>query len=246
MNEGLAQYVEDRALAFLTNAPPADIAARHAKRLRADFEPAALRQRGYVTGAALGTLLDRFEPQWRAQVQAGDERPLETRLEVAMGRSAIQPLPFDASTQQSAMRRARDDVRAVAARREKLQQEFLERPGGKIVFEAAGREPFWPGGFDPLNVEALPGGAVLHKRWFAISNGSGNLEVMDRESLSEPAGAHPLFQGIRRLTLSGLESAPEVQQTDSTLVVRARGLDAKFRHGRVERRGDTVVVHIMD
>jgi len=122
-------------------------------------------------------------------------------------------------------------------------QAFDSAPGHTLVIEAAG-EPLWPQGFDPFNVESLGGGRVLHTRWIAMQNAAARIEVLDRASATESAGAHPLFNGVRRLVVTGLPAAPALAGPDSALTVRAPGVDATLRGAHIESSATRTVVRI--
>src|SRR5205814_1436591 len=62
----------------------------------------------------------------------------------------------------------------------------------------AGGEPLWPQIFDPLNVQRLSPSYVLHARSLTVGNAAGKLDLFGRAAITEAAGAHSGFQGIRR------------------------------------------------
>jgi hypothetical protein len=135
-------------------------------------------------------------------------------------------------------RRARDDVSALQARLAAERRALLERPGWTVVIVAGG-SPLWPQGFDPLNVRMVAPGEVLHRRMLRLGNGDGSLEVLDVPALTEAAGAHPLFSGVRRVTLAGLGADP-VEVADGVVRLAAPGVRAEFRGASVVR-GDAAL-----
>ena len=214
-NEGLAQYVEDLSLhagARLTDA---------------DFPAEEIRQRGYGTGQAWALLLDRFG-DWKAGLGA---TPLDEVLRARLGsEGAVCALSPDAI--RSATARAERDAAEVLASRGMRRSAFLAAPGWTVEI-VAGEEPLWPQGFDPWNVKNLGERAVLHTRWVKVGNGAGSVEVLDRPSLTEGVGPHPLFNGARRLVVTGL-AEPALTEGEGQVGIEAKGLKGSFR-GRVER-----------
>lgn len=218
--EGLAQYVEDRAI----RAP--------ARLSEADFPAEEIRQRGYATGQAWAILLDRFG-DWKPGL--GDtslDAALRPRL-AAEGRACA----LTEAETQAASARAEREVAEVVAGRGKRKSAFLAAPGWTVEV-VAGSEPLWPQGFDPWNVANLGDHLVLHTRWMKVGNGSGSLEVLDRPSLTEGVGPHPLFNGARRLVVTGLPE-PKVVATEGQVTVETEGAKGTFR-ARLEREGQKV------
>lgn len=70
---------------------------------------------------------------------------------------------------------------------------------------------------------------VLHSRYIKLGNSMGAIEVFGRNSLTEAAGAHPLFNGVRSLLVTGLAAEPVVTQADGAVTIRGEGLTADFR-----------------
>jgi hypothetical protein len=99
-------------------------------------------------------------------------------------------------------------------------------PGWRLVVET--EDPIFPQGFDPWNVERLSAAKVLHTRWIKLGNASGSLEVLDRHCLTEGAGKHPLFEGVRRATITGLPSAPRIEEADGALKISENGLTPRL------------------
>jgi hypothetical protein len=142
--------------------------------------------------------------------------------------------------------RAAGDAAAVVAERAARRRGFDERRGFRVVIEAAPGKPLWPQGFDPLNVERVEGG-VLHTRFLRLGNDAGTVEAVDGdadlEALTEAAGAHPLFNGVSRVTFL-LPAAPEVAGTRDRVVLRGPGYAAEFGGAAVDRTTTTLVVRL--
>ena len=234
LNEGLARYVE--ALA----------AGAHKSDLTADEFPAEqLRTRGYATGHALALLLERFAPGWAARLEGGDPLSLDEMLAAALvaapaRSSCALPEQFAAS----ARSRAKAETKSLLARRETSRREFASQAGWRIVVNADAAAPLWPQGFDPLNIRRLGAADVLHTRHLKLGNDAGAIESFQPHMLTTGAGAHPLFNGVRQLTIAGLAAEPLVRETGGKLTLDAEGVKAEFRHARLERTGQTLTVNL--
>ncbi|MCA1614721.1 MAG: hypothetical protein LC795_11385 [Acidobacteria bacterium] len=233
LNEGLASYVE--ALA-------AERAGRAHLPLE-DFKAGEVRQRAYATGRTLATLLDRFAPGWKQKLEAGDKSPLDVALGLALPPTGPRRCEAAPLQLRDAAERARRDVAALVSRREALRRDFLARPGWMLELIVGGA-PLFPQGFDPLNVERVGAREVLHTRYLKLGGGAGFIEIIDRHSLTEGAGAHPLFNGLRRLTVTGLASEPAVAESGGKTTITADDLKAEFTGAHVTRSGRTLVIRL--
>ncbi len=70
------------------------------------------------------------------------------------------------------------------------------------------------------------------------------MEILDRPSLTESAGAHPLFNGVRRVTIAGLPTEPAAQESAGKLTIKADGVTAELEQDRVERRDRSLAVRL--
>lgn len=179
-----------------------------------DVEPEAVRERAYQTGLALAVLLDRYDPRWRETLEGGDPRPLDELLRAALDDPAA----------------GIADARAVEERRARRKREFLEAEGWSVIITAGA--PFFPERFDPLNVHVVGDGEVLHTRHLQLSGGGGTIEILNRAALTEGAGPHPLFNGVRRIVLTGFAAEPRL--VEGKLI--ADGVTAELRGAKVEIR----------
>ncbi|MDH5821848.1 hypothetical protein QFW77_02410 [Luteimonas sp. RD2P54] len=230
LNEGLATYIEMRA------------AGRAAQTLPAAFGPADVRRRAYTSGASLALLLDRLQPDWRATLADAEAPSLHAALAAALGPG--QTCRFGDERFAAAHARAEEDVAELAAERTRRLAVFHTEPGWRVVVEAARDDRLlWPQGFDPLNVEPLDGQRALHTRFVRLGNDSGRLEVMDETALTEGAGAHPLFEGVRRVTLTGL-AEPHIRQDGGGVALRAPGLALEFEDAVIQREKGTVTIRL--
>ena len=227
LNEGLATYVEFQVEHRDSIPFPAQ-----------GFTPDEVRLRGYAIGPAIARLLDRFRPQWREQLERGPTRSLDEMLAETLGTG--EPCLYQAAEEDSVRQLARADVEAVRAGRAALRDSVLTAPGWRIEVVADSGHPLWSDRFDPWNVVTLADGAVVHRRFLRLSKDGLWLEVINRAALTEPAGSHPLFTGIRRLLVTGLRDEPSVQELPDRVIVRVDGVQIEGRVRKVERSAQTV------
>lgn len=229
LNEGLATYVERRA-----------IQAPHAVRAEG-YAAEDLRLRAYDTGDALARLLDRFAPRWRESLESGtvDARgagSLDERLAAALAER--EPCAFDEATLSAARARATTDVAALVERRAARLAAFESQPGPRLVIEVEdGAEPLGLQGFDPLNVLRIDE-RILHTRFLQLGNARGNVKLIAGEALTEGAGAHPLFGGVRRVELAGCGPIDVVEEGE-TLRVASDRLELELTGAELDRDGAT-------
>ncbi len=232
MNEGLANYVQLRALHAAARIPDAD------------FLPELVRQRAYATGAAMGQLLDRLMPAWRDSLERDDRASLDALLARAAAASLARAghpgdCALDASTRERFEMEARRAAADVDARRRAAREAFLAAPGTALEVVAEGK-PLGLAGFDPLNVTRVSPAEVLHARYLKLESAEGaSVEVMGRASLTRSAGAHPVFAGVRAVTITGLV-APDVHEADGVVTVRAEGVVVRAPGATVRREGGTI------
>ena len=233
--EGLATYVQGRATGIPDEAvlPEGGYAAD------------AVRLRGYGTGTAFARVLDRLSPGWKGATGTDDSVPLDVRL-----REAVAPptdgqadCTFTTPERTAIALAAGADVEILRARRADRRSAFRDQPGWILDVVAPGA-PLFPQGFDPLNVEGLEEGEVLHTRWLKLGNQAGAVEVSGHSAMTEAAGDHPLFNGVRRLTVTGLAFAPPVTAEGGVVRVEADGIRAEFRGAGVQREGQRTVIRL--
>lgn len=230
--EGLATYVQRLAQGdTAVGIPPAG------------FPAADVRTRAYVTGPAFAFLLDRLSPGWQESMLSADTIYLDQILDRAVGadeRDRRSECAFARNEIEAIERTARQDAAAVIAGRTERRRQFDSQPGWRVVVEVSGGEPLWPQGFDPLNFHRVDGG-VLHTRLLRVGNRSGQLQIVDEsgaapQALTEGVGPHPLFNGIRRVTIAALPE-PEVRTEGQRVVISAAGLEAEFTGVTVQSSG---------
>jgi hypothetical protein len=237
LNEGLAQYVQLLALDRTTvDIPPEE------------FGAAEVRRRVYTVGPALAFLLDRVAPGWKDSLEANDTLPLDALLANAIAsRRSPAACTLDSSTVTEIDRAARVDAAAVIATRVERRRMFDSRTGWRVTIIAGVGHPLWPKGFDPLNVTIVEGG-LLHTRFLALGNDAGDIRVIDEagadiETLTEAAGEHPLFNGVRRVVITGL-AEPAVSEDGGRITLRTPGLDAAFTGATLTRGRREMVISL--
>jgi len=91
-------------------------------------------------------------------------------------------------------------------------------------------------------VQVLGGNEVLHMRWLRLGNEGASLEVLDRWVLTEGAGEHPLFGGVRRMTVRGLGGEPRLTVVEGKLRLETDGFTGEFAEAKVEKAGGGLVI----
>lgn len=229
LNEGLATYVEFRAEARESLPFPTG-----------GFTPDAARLRGYTVGPAIGRLLDRFAPKWREQLEHGPTRSLDELLAAAL--PAGERCRYRPAEEDSVRALARADVSRIGASRKLLRDSLLSAPGWRIEVIADSGVPLWADRFDPWNVVSLGNGEVVHRRFLRLAKDGLQIEVLDHDAVTESAGSHPLFNGVRRLMVSGLADEPVVLDQPGHVQVTANGIRLEGRVRSVERAGRTITL----
>jgi hypothetical protein len=237
LSEGLARYVEARAQRARRSALTAN-----------EYPAEELRTRGYATGHALALLLERFAPGWAARLEAGDPLSLDELLAASLPAASLpagsQSCALPESFRAAARSRARVETETLIARRETSRREFAARAGWRIVVRADDGAPLWPQDFDPLNIRRVGATDVLHTRHLKLGNDAGAIDSFHPHMLTTGAGAHPLFNGVRQLTIAGLAAEPSVREAEGKLTLEAAGVKAEFRGARFERAGQTLTVNL--
>lgn len=239
LNEGLATYVQYQVDGRKTVTFPTG-----------GFEAADVRSRAYVTGAVFALLLDRIDIEWRDPFDADGRQSLDEALRsklASRGSKSDGRCEFSDAEISSANERALRDVTAIAATRKERRAGFDNRKTWRLVIKAADGKPLWPQGFDPLNVERLEGG-ILHTRFLRLGNDQGHVETIDTgevdiEALTVGAGPHPLFNGIREVSIVGL-SEQEFTTRGDNVSIQIPGLKAEFAQASIHRSGRETVVQL--
>lgn len=234
LHEGLAQYVQSRALRM-----------RYGRGIPfGGFPPDAVRTRAYASGEVLALLLDRFDDEWKRKLEAGLAASLDELLSDRLRSYARGSCGYSRRQRAAVRAQARRDVAALGEQWAAWRRDFLAQSGWTVVVIAEGSEPLWPQAFDPLNAAVVGAGEVLHTRWLRLGNDAGTLEVRDRVALTTAAGSHPLFDGVWEVVVRGFEAEPAAGDTDGALVIEVPGFAARFRTAVVERHDSTITVRL--
>jgi hypothetical protein len=231
LNEGLATYVEKRAVGI----PDRSLVTE------TRFAPDLVRFRAYQSGVGIARLLDRYSPRWRSTLESNDSTALDVLLATALSSTPRGSCDFSPAERARFHAESGADVAALVTRRETARREFVGREGWSLSIVSA-ESPLFPQGFDPLNVQVVTPAEVLHSRFVKLGNAAGSIQVLGRASLTEASGAHPLFNGVKRLTVTGLSSAPDVSVRADTVTIKADGISGEFRGGAVQRENQRVTV----
>ena len=232
MMEGTANYV-----ARVSVGEPA---SRTVERLRASRPAEEIRWRFYDSGAALCLLLDRLNPGWQEQ---SDRQPAITILELmeaALRGCGATAAAFSKADAEGFRARAAAGIADLGLRRQRLRTGLFERRGSRIVIDVEpGVEPLRVQRFDPINLMVLDAGAIAHANYLSLSVPQGSIELTNPGFLrgsfggtvgvTEAAGRHPLSDGVRRLTIAGIEGAPTVGGDEGTVSVEAPGVRLTLR-----------------
>jgi hypothetical protein len=189
-------------------------------------------------------LLDRVRPDWRETLERSADKATPSLDSLLSGVTGPAGQSFtcapDAAQRARWSAQAAADVRALVAERARARDEYLGRPGGRIVVEADSGL-FFPAGFDPLNVSRLSPTEILHSRFVKLQGALGTIEVLGASALTEGApGQHPLFNGVRRVIITGLASPPSMRDSSGVLGVDAPGVVIRLRGAKADIVGETV------
>ncbi len=232
--QGALEYRHDRFLRIGSDSAEYERGTKKPALTEEDFPAELIRQRGYATGQAYALLLDRFAAGWQSTIQG----PLDEALRLRLSNCTAPVYGED-----SISRIAAHDVAALVAARAQRKESFLAAPGWRIEI-IAGKEPLWPQGFDPWNVQNLGNNEILHTRWAKVGNGAGAIEALDHPSLTEGVGPHPLFNGAKRYIITGLAAPPSINEKDGKVTIDAPGAKGTFTGASVTTTGQTVVVRL--
>jgi hypothetical protein len=232
--EGLAHYVEHGALGRGNGING---------RLSAPG-PSGIRRRCYETGAAIAFLLDRCRPDWKEDLDAFRDIALDRLLAKAMPQSAVAQRGFSPSERANTLARVKRELAKANDARHRMRDAWLDRAAWRLIVEATPEAPLQPRGFDPMNIQILGNGELLHKRYLVVGNDAGEIETLGRTALTEAAGEHLLFDGVLRVVIAGSSQRPVARRMDEGLVVDGPGVRGSFRAGRIDDLGPTVIIRL--
>lgn len=223
LHEGLAQYIDG-------------LAEGRSEVVFRTFAPDEFRNRGYKSGEAIARLLDRLSPGWKSKIVDSLEDLLPTGGSVTCD--------FTTAERKKIKTQASQDIALLKTKHSETLKAFTTQSGWRIIVEPAGDKPLWPDAFDPMNVTRLSHNVILHRRWLQLKNNSGSIEILNHASITEAAGAHPLYNGVRKWSTAGLRSKPEIKQTGTFISVTAPGCDIGFVNAGVEWQPQALIIRI--
>jgi hypothetical protein len=243
MMEGTANAVARTAVGLASS--------ETARRLRAERAADQLRWRYYDSGAAICLILDRLQPDWKTRIDNDTDLTTMALLEAAVSRAGARRAAFSTAETSAFERRAAAAIGELTARQSSVRAELLGRSGPRIVVEITDdRNPLRVTRFDPINLLVLDAGEVVHPRYLTLTGSAGTVEVTNSAftrgaftgvvALTGPAGRHPLADGVRTLTIVGLQTTPKVDQRDGQLVVETEGVRLTLQGAEASTAGETV------
>jgi len=229
--EGTAKYVEMQT----TMNPLPDIP-------QDGFEADAHRYRAYFSGHAWATWLDRLVPDWKLTLREQDPPWLDTLLTLGWD-GPDQIAEFTEAELDAIGAIASKDAEGIVKARADARAAFVNATGWKVIIECPEGTPLWPAGFDPMNVTALEGGEILHTRWVKLKNDSGKVEVNEGLALTEPAGEHPLFNGVSCLTVTGIKDKPVLKRVGEVVSYDNGALSFTLTGAKWMYEGQTLTIY---
>jgi hypothetical protein len=237
LNEGLAAYVQLLALGRASVDIP-----------REEFPAADVRLRSYTIGPAIAFLLDRIRPRWQHSLERHDRQKLDEVLAGALVGAPPSPkggCAIPAIEVATITRQAERDAANVVTSRVARRRAFDTRTGWRVIILAGEGKPLWPQGFDPLNIERLDDG-LLHTRFLSLGNDACKATAIDEndvdiEAFTEGFGPHPLFNGVKRAIIAGLEK-PLIARDGDRVTITTSGLQLECARADVhEAEGEVTV-----
>ena len=221
LNEGLAEYALVRSLELAagdTTFPWRADAAKEVRRHQLQLDSLtsnvsqSLRLRFYVTGPAMGLILDRLAgPAWRQKLERSDLTLQEALAETSGYRDQERVLLQRAARAVDTIVLARDARAAVArlgATRRAQVDSILAQPGLLLVLRADSlpSRRFGVCGIDPQNLLQVDGTVLLHTRWVRPCGGGLSGEFTTAAIQDRDAGTFTAVVGAAdsvRITAGG-------------------------------------------
>lgn len=217
--EGISEYIEYRARG---NDPLDLLAATHG------IAPSGIRDLGYVEGRLISYLLDRLDKGWKDKMESGAAQYPEEILAAAVAGGAQSAVEFSAAD----LSKIRADAGTAIARwnddKKKLVSDFQDAPGLTIEIVAE-TTPVGTRMFEPLAMENLGGGEIIHKTFYLAGNDKGTLRVRGTPCISYMDSTYR----ITRVTVTGLEAEPAVDAAAGTFKYDAGGVSIDFKGAKV-------------
>lgn len=208
------------------------------------YLPEDVRLRSYAIGNALCLLLDRLQSSWKEGIAKGEQTILHELLENELIAMEEEPYEFSKQEKEDIFKKVQVEVGELISEKKRIKNEFLSQPGWRIIVSTES-EPLWPKGFDPLNLKLISDSAILHKRWLKLCNTQGCIEIINHKSITEPMGDHPLFQGVKKVTVAGLDKEPAIEKVDNKLSLKMEGISVEFEDAEMQRNGNSLIITLL-
>jgi hypothetical protein len=249
MMEGTANYVARVAVG--------EPVSRTVERLRAPRPADNIRWRFYDTGAALCLLLDRLSPGWQARSEREPAVTIVELMTTALRGRDVTAADFRAADAKRFLTSAAGSIMDLRERRQRLGAELRARPGVCITVDVeTGADPFRVRRFDPINLMVLDGGEIAHPSHLTLESPRGTIDVSNpgfargtfggTVSLSFPAGRHPLADGVRRLTIYGIQGSPKAVREGDSVVLEAPGVRLTLRGADLREEAGQIRVTVKE
>jgi hypothetical protein len=85
---------------------------------------------------------------------------------------------------------------------------------------------------------------LLHTRYIELGNEAGSVQVLGDTVMTEGLGPHPLFNGVKRVVLAGLESEPAVETRDEGVQISLPAFTADFNGATVDKLDKEIYVRL--
>jgi hypothetical protein len=247
MKEGTAFYLAHLSMGL----------ARSTDKLQQTLPPDQFRWRPYATGGAIAALLDRFATGWKQRLNDDPELTLGSLLDQALDTLSLEPARFTDAELAGLRCTAEIAVAELEAVRNEHLERVLSHDTWSIAVEVAdGVEPFGFENLDPLSLMVVGDGQLVHGHLLRVESEAGfvaldNPHAVRREIVGINAitvvgeGEHPLYGGVRRVTVSGFESRPEVSQDGQRVRVTAEGIEVEVGPATVVQTGMKTTVTVL-
>ncbi len=216
--EGISEYIEYRARG---TDPLALLAVTNG------IAPAGVRDLGYVEGRLISVLLDRLDKSWKDRMESGAARYPEEILGAAVA-NAQSSVQFGDDELKKIRADAETAIAAWNDDKKRLVGDFNAAPGLTIEI-VAGTTPVDARLFEPLAMENLGGGEILHKVFFLAGNDKGMVRVRNTACISYMDSTYR----ITRVIVTGLKGEPAVDAAAGTFKYDANGVTIDFKGCRV-------------
>jgi hypothetical protein len=235
LNEGLAEYALVRALELASgdaSLPFRADARRELERHRARLDSLtanarqSLRLRFYITGPAMGLLLDRLAgPAWRADLMRRDLTVQDELADVSGYRDRERALLARAARAvdtAALAEAARATVEQLRSMRHREADSILAGPGMTVVLksDSLGGGRLGMCGIDPQNLLQADAGVLLHTRWVRVCTGGFTAEFTTATVQDRTAGTFAAVVGAEDSVRITADGNPVALRDGETLVAR--------------------------